>query len=291
MRELCVAHLVRKGNDMEATRSFLDSYIRHPAGIAHDLLVVFKGFASPRECNEYDEMLDGIAHKRAYVRDFGFDIGAYRRVAAEHAYRYLVFLNSFSLIRQPGWLEIMYRHARQDGIGVVGATGSYQSLLTDFVMMRQRAGDARVPHWHQTRRTLRYLMSVRTRFPVFPNPHVRTNAFLIAAEVFRRIRCPSVFSKWGAYRLESGTHGLTQQILDAGLKPVLVGRDGHAYEVPDWLASRTFWIAEQQNVLVDDKQTISYLSGPPERQELFSYTAWHCWPDGSPRSVPPANLR
>src|SRR5665213_1673531 len=45
----CVVHLVRAANGIEPFRAFLESYVRHPAGLQHELVLLFKGFSSDRE--------------------------------------------------------------------------------------------------------------------------------------------------------------------------------------------------------------------------------------------------
>ena len=283
MPELCVAHLVRQKNDPVAFRSFLESYVRYPAGELHDLLIIFKGFSAPARMEAYDAMLQGIAHRRVFVGDSGFDIGSYRAAARAVPHQRFVFLNSFSRILQSGWLETMCRHARRKGVGIVGATASHQSILGDLMEMRRQSR-----RWLlAAHRNLRYFMSVRGRFPPFPNPHVRTNAFLISRDVLDGLRVDTARTKWDAYRFESGSHGLTRQVLSAGLLPLVVGRDGRAFAPEDWPDARTFWIADQSNLLVEDNQTRAYSDGDVSTRERLSYNAWRRWPDGRLRLDPP----
>ena len=42
----------------------------------------------------------------------------------------------------------------------------------------------------------------------------------------------------------------THQILQRGLHPVVVGRDGRAYDIDGWPASATYRAGGQQNLLV-----------------------------------------
>lgn len=291
MSGVLVAHLVRKGNDPGAARTFLESYAAHPAGMPHRLLMIYKGFASPDECAAYEPLLAAIEHDRLFVPDAGFDIGAYRATALERPADHYVFLNSFSRITTPGWLETMYRHARAERVGVVAATASNQSLASDLLdMQRGLRGSAR-DAVQLARRMARYFGWVRGRFPAFPNPHVRTNAFLIAGDVFRRLSFPRLASKWDAYRFESGLASLTRQIGDGGLRALVVGRDGRGYAASEWGASRTFWSGNQENVLVEDKQTRLYAEGDAELRERLAYAAWRAWPDGTPRPTAPEHFR
>src|SRR4051812_13761498 len=86
--EICVAHLVRRANGTAAFEEFLDCYRRHRAGIAHDLLIIYKGFRSRDALRPYEALTDGIPHKHAFLSDFGYDVRPYIKVARDYPYDY-----------------------------------------------------------------------------------------------------------------------------------------------------------------------------------------------------------
>src|SRR6185312_166977 len=86
----------------------------------------------------------------------------------------------------------------------------------------------------------------------FPNPHIRTNAFMIERKQFLSLKFPAFVSKQDVYRFESGRRSLTRQILARGQKPVVVGRNGMMYEISEWRSSSTFWTGEQDNLIIAD---------------------------------------
>jgi hypothetical protein len=288
--EICVAHLVRRSNEISAFKAFLDSYKRCPAGVPHELLLIFKGFSRPADFGAFDELLACIPHQRATVTDSGFDVGPYLKVAREHRYRYFAFLNSFSRILVPGWLEHMYREIRRPGAGLVGATGSHQSIASDFHLFRwetRRSSPAYKRLLGPWLRYVRYLVTIRGRFPPYPNYHVRTNAFMIEREVMVNLRCAPIVRKWDAYRFESGSTSLTCQVTAAGLSAAVVGTDGRAYPPQEWAGARTFWISDQENLLASDNQTRAYAEGGAPMRERLAFHAWRRWPNGAPRQDPP----
>jgi hypothetical protein len=276
---VCVAHLVRRGNPLSALQQFLDSYRSHPAGAAHDLLIIFKGFGSPSSVAPCEPLLAGVKHRRMFVRDFGFDVRPYLKAGREQPHDLFVFLNSFSRILVPGWLEHLLRHVRRPGVGLVGATGSHQSPLSDSAVLRREK--------KKLLRLGRYAVSIRGRFAPFPNPHVRTNAFIVSKRVLERVRCFPALTKWSAYRFESGIHSLTRQVIAAGLMPLVAGRNGDAYQPPDWPQAGTFWIGGQENLLVSDNQTRAYELGGQAFRERLAYFAWRRYPDGRARQDVP----
>lgn len=293
--EICVAHLVRHANDIKAFGDFLDSYKRHPAGVPHELLILFKGFGRGAQTQPYDRLLEGLPHKRMFLSDAGFDVKPYLAAAQAFPHRFFAFLNSFSKVLHAGWLEIMYRHALRPGIGLVGATGSHQSILSDFADLKPKHQQLNLvfyKYWYvRMRSQISFLLHVRGRYPAFPNYHVRTNAFLVPRAAFLQVRPGPIRRKWHAYRFESSARSLTRQIARMGLEPVVVGRDGRAYPKEQWPEAKTFWIEEQQNLLVSDNQTRAYAEGIPVVREELAFHAWHRYPDGRPRSeVPPVRI-
>jgi hypothetical protein len=280
MSAVCVAHLVRRANPLSALQQFLDSYRRHPAGAAHELLIIFKGFAGAASLAPCDALLQGVEHRRMFMRDFGFDVRPYLKAGREQPHDFFVFLNSFSRILVPGWLEHLLRHVRRPGVGIVGASGSHQSPLSDSALLRREK--------KKLLRLGRYAASIRGRFAPFPNPHVRTNAFIVSKRVLERVRSRPILTKWSAYRFESGLQSLTRQVVAAGLTPLIAGRNGDAYQPADWPHAGTFWIGEQENLLVSDNQTRAYEQGSQPFRERLAYFAWRRYPDGRVRQDVPA---
>jgi hypothetical protein len=59
-----------------------------------------------------------------------------------------------------------------------------------------------------------------------------------------------------------------------GLRVLVAGRNGRAYESSEWPASRTLWQGNQENLLVDDNQTRSYQEGDDDVRRALSGFAW-----------------
>lgn len=289
MKEICVVHLVREQNGIEPFVRFIESYRKNSGGIDHDLLIVFKGFNSPGAKAEHLKFLASFQYYTLDVPDVGFDITAYFAAAKQFSsdYRHFCFLNSFSVIHDCEWLSKLYDQISRPGIGLVGATGSWQSLRVSGVSWLLIAmGVAAVRHYRLSseitlwRRLVLGATAGRQHglflreFNLFPNYHLRTNTFMISSELMQKIKCHEIKSKADAYRFESGKHGLTQQILGMGKAILIVGKDGVGYEMERWNKSNTFWHSEQENLLVSDNQTLDYQHGSRERRKNLSNGAW-----------------
>ena len=273
-----VVHLVRAQNGIAPFRRFLESYLANHDEIDHELLLVFKGFRGKEDLSEHERLLGRLPHRRLFVRDFGYDIRPYFIAANFFKYRHLCFLNSFSVIEDKGWLSKMHRHLSGPGVGLVGSTGSWQSPYTDSVIkwnFLSGGENPGAPHHDESlpiRKIKTFILGVL--FLPFPNPHVRTNAFMIPRDTMLRVKWRTVLTKFDAYRFESGKNSLTRQVMEMGLEVLVVGRDGKAYRKGDWAHSGTFWQADQQNLLIADNQTNLYRDGTPEMKTRFAEYAW-----------------
>lgn len=272
MDEVGVVHLVRACNGVEPLQRFLDSYVRYPAGFSHELLFILKGFRGGVVPPEIAMLLDRVPHRTIAVADRGFDIEPYRAAALQLRQQYVCFFNSFSEILAEDWLEKLHRHAAGPGVGIAGATGSWESLLSTYESScRER--QTMLPH----KRVLRgmELRRLRDAFPPFPNPHLRTNAFCIRRDLFvEAVGNLKIRDKMAAHRFESGRDGLNGRILSKGLSLLVVGRDGTGFTAEQWPQSLTFRFGNQENLLVADNRTRHYeVSGESEKSLLRSH-AW-----------------
>jgi hypothetical protein len=299
MPDLALVHLVRKANGPEPFKEFLESYSAVDAGTDHDLVLLLKGFESEREANEVAALAGGLDDQRVYVDDDGFDVGAYFTAAGRLEYECLCFANSFTTVRAPGWLEKLQTALRLPDAGIAGATGSWAShwswLLTNLGRSTPYSEAFPDRAWAQgqvqrltpdTRRvlapvwlrhmlgTLRVLPYFARRFGPFPAAHVRTNGFVIERELLLSLEQTPIRRKFDAFVVEGGKRSITSQIEELGLRPLVAGADGLAYDVPDWARSGVFWQRNQENVLLEDNQTRSYRDADLELRTYFSRFAW-----------------
>ena len=188
---------------------------------------VFKGFSSVSDRNEAAQALSRLIERSADVPDDAFDIGAYRQFCSRVSERRICFLNGYSEPLGRAWLSKLAANYDQPGVGAVGATGSFESLSAAY-----------------------------SEFPSFPNPHLRSNAFLIDREVFLQASGAFRFaSKQESFRFESGPESLSVTLRRQMLSTLIVGRDGRGFSPEFWPLSRTFRLGDQSNLLLGDNQT------------------------------------
>ena len=275
-----------EGNGLAAAEAFFDSYRAHPAGLDHQLTVLAKGWD------------DAAGHQRLAARareldaalielpDDGFDWGAYMRAAPRLGQDWLCCLNTHSRICADGWLATLRAAAERPGVGAAGATGSWGTNTPVFRLLAptvadywRRKGSAKALSAALRLYVLRYpWQSLRGApfFPGFPNPHLRSNAFLIRRALFTVFTAdkPVPADKRGALVLECGHAGFTRFLAARGLRAVVAGADGQVYEQEHWPDSRTHCVPDRANLLVSDNRTRAYDAAAPFSRREMERAVW-----------------
>lgn len=254
LKKTTVAHLVWEAAGAECLRRFLDSYREHDAGAGHELVLLYNGFRSPRQHEDFDYVARETPHIKYVMTRAALDLDAYREVALSRPSSYYLFVNSYARPLVDGWLELLLEHQRRHDVGMVATSGSYESLSSNSPLLARPSRLA--------------------QFKRFPNPHLRTGAFTIRSDVIERIDWFRVGRKLDAWKLESGRGGLSAQVMRLGLKLIVAGRDGVGYEWQDWPDSRTFRSGEQENLIIADNRTDDWANAGLEERGRLARLAW-----------------
>ncbi|MFI5037020.1 MAG: hypothetical protein ACHP93_00905 [Solirubrobacterales bacterium] len=264
---ISVVHLVWAPLGPHPLREFLRSYHSHPPGAEHELAIALNGARSEDGGGSSRDALlaelAGTAHRLIDLERPLIDLAAYGEAAHRVEHPRLCFLNSYSVVLVDGWLGHLSRALDEPSVGLVGATASWESQAE---WMRGRA-----IHWPYQ---LIRLRAARRDYPRFPNPHIRTNAFMIDRAKIIAMGLEQVRDKRSAYLLESGRVSITRRVQEAGLRAVVAGRDGRTYDVEQWPASRTFRSGDQDNLLIADNQTSDYQTSSPRGRRCLSRDSW-----------------
>ena len=221
---------------------FLRSYRLFDADEPHRLVIIFKGFDSAAHLAEGREIFREVEYEPVLASDHNFDLGAYIAASRQISDERVCFLNTNSEIICDGWLKKLSVNFNAPEVGLVGATGSFESLPS---------------------------------LPKFPNPHIRSNAFMIRRELFLDLLTNvQLTSKWAAYTAESGPRSITQQVFERGLQVLIVGRNGRGYPPAWWPHSQTFRQGSQANLLVHDNVTRVYENLPFNEKMGISQRTW-----------------
>lgn len=254
--EIAVIHLVWAPLGATMLGEFLEAYRERAAGVEHRLAVILNGFDGsndPRRA-EIEHLLAGVDHELVVMHDPVSDLTAYRDAAARVDAQTLCFLNSYSRPLADGWLARLTEPLSDPRVGLTGAGGSHESLYSA------------APFWLRRRR--------KPDFPPFPNPHVRTNGFALSRELALSLDWPPTGRKLDAWRLESGSHSITRQVLERGLRVLVVGCDGTCYPPERWAESATYRCGDQSNLLISDNRTREYERARTRRRRQLAAITW-----------------
>lgn len=247
-RTLALVYLARGGDErhLEKFNSFVQSYKTFDPGLSHKLFVIFKGFADAKQLSEGMCIFSSLEFIPIYTSDLTFDIGAYLDAAKEIETERICFVNTHSEIASHYWLAKLSSNLDLKNVGLVGATGSFESLSL-----------------------------IDQRIPRFPNIHVRSNAFMIDRRRLVEIlsACP-IRTKVDAFFVESGPDSITRRVFRAGQSALIVGRDGRGYHPKDWPRSFTFRQGDQSNLLVKDNVTRTFDQAPWDEKRELSAKSW-----------------
>lgn len=134
-KDVAVCYLARAAEGLPAFRRFLDSYRRQPAGHPHDLVVIYKGFETETALWQARDLFRDVESRAVYCDDQRFDIGAYAIAAEMLEHEYICLLNTHSELLAPDWLAFLHAAIVQPGVGLAGATASYESLRTSAALV------------------------------------------------------------------------------------------------------------------------------------------------------------
>jgi SAM-dependent methyltransferase len=274
-----VVYLARGADGgLPAAVTFFDAYRRCPPRFAHDLIVIAKGWGQQRERAVMIALAQAHGGSVVELPDDGFDWGAYMRLAPTLTHEWICFLNTHSRPQVDGWLDLLSAPAREAAsrVGAVGATASWETVLPSLRLPSPATTGVLLLYplnalWNLARR-LRNCW----HFDDFPNPHLRSTAFLVRRDLFVEFASQHKIprTKDESLRLESGKRGLTAFLRSKGFQVLVRGADAKTFGPEDWNASETFRMPGQRNLLIGDNQTLTYdMADPPLKQKL-EQAAW-----------------
>ena len=126
-----IIHLVWLPYGFDLFKQFIASYCTFDAGIAHDLLIVFNGVHDSNSTQPYHDWLGqlGVQYKSINIKT-GQDLECYFTASKTLKTEYIFVLNSFAVVLANNWLLQYMVLFSAANVGMVGATGSWQSYYS-----------------------------------------------------------------------------------------------------------------------------------------------------------------
>ena len=132
-----VLYLARVQDGLKEITEFLQSYKIFPTQVDHELLVVVKGLDRDKDCETINSLLNScsVAANLIWVSDeIGFDMDTYKWIVTQNIIQteFILCLKTSSRICSSSWLEKYVDLFADPALGLVGATGSYESLQSSW---------------------------------------------------------------------------------------------------------------------------------------------------------------
>lgn len=248
-----VVYLAYYKGGISSFKKFLKYYKIYRAGVKHELIICFKNFNKKKDIIYWKKVINKNIKYKVFIDNHkinDFDWGSYRRVAKKNKSKIIFFLNSYSYPIKNNWLKLITKLYVPKTL--IGCTASYASLSSSFFSY---------PKYFKINffKSLMYGFCNLFRFPIFPNPHIRSNAFLIKGRDFLTLKLPDVFkNKLQAHISESGRSGMTRQLKKKKFKIILANSKGQGYLENDWVNSEVFSYKTQKNLIISDNRTRNY---------------------------------
>ena len=110
-------------------------------------------------------------------------------------------------------------------------------------------------------------------WPRFPNPHLRSNGFMIRRDDLLQTFSEVAPTKLAALRFESGPASLTNAMLASSRRALMIGKTG-AYDIDQWPGSNIFRSGEQENLIISDNQTRDFDAESALGKVAYSLMSW-----------------
>lgn len=273
--KVAICYLMRNSkNSFEYLNIFIKSYNLFYPEEAHSLYIIFKGFDESK-LKQIKKKLANVNFRSIIVPDLNFDLGSYLISSYKINESYILFLNSYSKIEYKDWLKNLFRTIKKPNVGIAGCSASYGSpknlifprvyfSITEIVMFPIRV----------INRVLKSLVYLNFKYP--PNPHLRTNAFIIKKKIFQNyfLTTGIPIKKTDALKIESGKFSLTNYIFSLGMDVLVVGKNAKVYNKNNWFKSKTFYCCYQKNLMVSDNQTRLFCKLNNPSKLRATYDVW-----------------
>ena len=265
-KDIVVVYLFSKYDSKKSIFNFIKNYKKFKSGKKHKLIICFKGSFN----NSLEKKIKKLIHPnkfRTYVDPNvnDYDWGSYRRIASFNKKNIMFFFNCHSYPVVDNWLKKFY-----DNFGykvVLAPTGSFQSLTSSC--LNGMYFNNFIKSFYYGILNLRY-------FKLFPNPHIRSNCYMISAKDYINLDLNVCNYKVDTWKNESGRNGMTQQLLKKGYKIYVINKKGEKIKMHEWKKSETYAYKNQSQLIIEDKHTREY--NKLDKRKKFFYSV-NCWGD------------
>lgn len=266
MKNIIVLYLISIYDKREFLTNFLNHYIKYESGKEHKLIICFKNFKKNDPIFSVNE-LNLVQHEKYLDNNQfnDFDWGSYKRVAEKNKNDVIFFMNCHSYPIVDNWLAHFVNNYENKTL--LGASGSMESMVnTAFTGS----------HSKNKLKSYYYALSNFLRFPIFPNPHIRSNCFMISASDFIDLNFNKKYryKKIGSWINESGRNGMTNFLKKKNFQIYVINSDGLSFDECEWHKSETYACNNQNKLIISDKFTRIFSNADYNTKKKIKKNIW-----------------
>tara|TARA_Y100000768_G_C23962613_1_gene676161 strand:+ start:388 stop:1212 length:825 start_codon:yes stop_codon:yes gene_type:complete len=262
-----VAYVAYGPFGIDYLKRFISAYTKFNSGEKHEILICFKGFSNYEEIKKFKKIINF-----EFIEFFekneknDYDIGSYFRIADAYKDRLILFLDTHTRMNCNNWLRIFLENYSEKRL--IGATGSFASISSQFLRLYY----SQYSKFQQIRWGLNHLK----KFKLFPNPHLRTTAFLIKGLDLMQLNFDKTkfIKKIETNYFESGRKSLTIQLQNKGFEIGIVNSDNKFFDIRTWRQSDTYCLGEQSKLIFVDNRTDEYKNASKEQKIKMNSLFW-----------------
>jgi glycosyltransferase involved in cell wall biosynthesis len=263
---------------MGSYESLYDSY-----ALIHKVMSFYNGlkvYYNEKLAHYYDFIIDNhwSALKENEQR---FMVRLYQKICSLYSFYILIYKFGVYLAHRD-WRELV----RKIRVKLVQWMWVWEAKKQVNSAYQEKSIDENFRLWWEYQVSPKGSMTVYSKFAPFPNPHIRSNGFMISRKRFLELRGVDIKTKFDANVFESGVDSMTNQIRRQGLKAVVVGRSGLGYDVADWARSGTFRLGDQENLILTDNQSRNFSSMTPGAKATYARMTWGDYLEPTPPDFP-----
>ncbi len=266
MKKFLVVYLISIYDDRNNLKNFIKHYKFFKSGYEHDLLICFKDFDKNDPIFSIKELdnLDFIKYEDHNIYN-DYDWGSYSRISNRYSDRIIFFMNCHSYPIVNNWLKEFVLN--YDDNFILGPAGSYESITSN---------------WFKGNVSNSFLYSILygclnlINFPLYPNPHLRSNCFMISAKNFKKLILNQKFKykKLGTWLNESGRNGMTKQSKKLKFNIYVINSDSKKFEINNWIDSQTYALGNQDKLIISDKFSRIYKNASFVEKKKITKNIW-----------------
>lgn len=295
-----------KVNSFKDLNTFIKSIEKYPPPVETTLVISLKALDSNMQRNVLDFLNTANIDcelKIQYMPDEGFDLGTHLEISNMYNPEILVMISAKSWISSPNWYQLLTYPFVKSSVGIVGSMYTLDSQKTAYYELAETQiriafhlqmneihnhianyRKLNLPNWSLNlgifSEAITNLMiktafifyriyrpiGMRNKFPVFPNPSLRSTGLAIRPVILKSTIKNTPKSKMETFLIESGPNSLSKSAIKLGFEVLISKPSGSYCKFPNYSACSTFGTIGSESIITD--KTAQFIKELPAEKQM-----------------------